>query len=53
MNWFFWFLIIIGAIFLWFILSFGYKPIGKFFYKLFKDAKDIITAQDNDKTNDE
>lgn len=36
------FLIIIAAIFLWVICSFLYKPIGRLFNRLFKDAKDAM-----------
>ena len=53
MNWFFWFLVVIGAVFLWFICSFGYKPIGKFFYKIYKDARDIIAGKEENKERKE
>lgn len=42
MNWFFWLLIIILAVFLWFLCSFVFRPLGKFLYKLYKDAKEEI-----------
>lgn len=42
MNPVFWLLIAIATIFLWFLLAFLYRPIGKFFYRIFKDAFDEI-----------
>ena len=42
MNPVFWLLIVIATIFLWFLLAFLYKPIGKFFYRIWKDAIDEI-----------
>lgn len=42
MNPIFWLLVVIATIFLWFILAFLYRPIGKFFYRIFKDAIDEI-----------
>lgn len=47
MNWFFWFLAVIAIVLIFLIFSFAYKPIGKFFYRLFKDAKDEIVGCDN------
>ena len=35
-------LVILGAILLWFLLSFAYKPLGKLFYRIWKDASDEI-----------
>lgn len=35
----FYFLVIIGAAFIWLLLSILYKPIGSFFKKLIDDAK--------------
>lgn len=34
----FWFYIIIVLIILWFLLAFMFKPIGKFIYRIWKDA---------------
>lgn len=42
MNPVFWLLIVIATIFLWFLLAFLYRPIGKFFYRIWKDAIDEI-----------
>lgn len=47
MNWFFWFLIAIAAVLVFLIFSFAYKPIGKFFYRLYKDARDEIINSDD------
>lgn len=40
------FLVFIGVIFLWFLLAFLFKPVGRFFYRLFKDVKDEMTTED-------
>lgn len=34
----FWFYIVIVLIILWFLLAFMFKPIGKFLYRIWKDA---------------
>lgn len=34
----FWFYIVIALIILWFLLAFMFKPIGKFLYRIWKDA---------------
>ena len=36
----------IGAVLLWFLLSFAYRPIGKLFRRIFKEAKDEIEKHD-------
>lgn len=46
MNWFFWLLLIIAAVALWFLCSFAYRPIGKLFRRIFKEAKDEIEKYD-------
>lgn len=35
-------IVIFAAVMLWFLLSFLFKPVGKFFYRLYKDAMDEI-----------
>lgn len=35
-------LVLIGCVALWFLLAFLYKPIGKFLYRIFKDAADEL-----------
>ena len=47
MNWFFYLLLILAAVLVWFLFSFGYRPIGKLFYRIYKDAKDAIVKDDN------
>ena len=51
MNFVFWLLIILLLILLWFLLSFVYRPIGKFFYRIWKDTIDEINLQDEEKEN--
>lgn len=46
MNWFFWLLLVIAAVALWFLCSFAYRPIGKLFRRIFKEAKDEIEKYD-------
>lgn len=41
-------LVIIGAVALWFLLSFLYKPIGKLITRIYKDAVDEINENEND-----
>ena len=50
MNPVFIFLVSLGAVLLWFLLSFAFRPIGKLFYRLWKDAVDEINK--NDETKD-
>ena len=40
------FLVILGAIALWFLLSFAFRPFGKFIYRIWKDAIDEINRKD-------
>lgn len=46
MNWFFWLLLVIAAVAFWFLCSFAYRPIGKLFRRIFKEAKDEIEKYD-------
>ena len=41
-------LIIFAAVILWFLLSFLFKPIGKFFYRLYKEAMDEIVIYEEE-----
>lgn len=43
----FYFLVILGGVLLWFLLAFMFKPIGKFFHRLWSDAVDAIEEVDN------
>lgn len=40
-------LVILGAILLWFLLSFVFIPLGKLVYKVVKDAIDIMNKDEN------
>lgn len=42
----FWFLVVLGLILLWFVLSFAFRWIGKVFGKLYQDAVDAINEED-------
>ena len=42
----FWFLILLGVVALWFLLSFAYKGIGRFFKRIFKDSYHAMTSDD-------
>lgn len=39
-------LVILGAILLWFLLSFVFYPLGRFLYRLWKDAYDEMNRED-------
>lgn len=52
MNIAFYILVILAATALWFLCSFLFKPLGKFFTKIFKDTKDIINEQDEKEKED-
>ncbi len=41
------FLILLGVVIFWFLLSFIFYPFGKFIYKIFRDAVDEINRTDN------
>lgn len=40
------FLIVAGAILLWFLLAFAFKPFGKFTMRLYDDVVDAMTEED-------
>ncbi len=46
MNPVFFILIILGAIALWFLLSFVFFPLGRLLYRIWKDAVDEINKND-------
>ena len=46
MNPVFIFLVLLGAIALWFLLSFVFFPLGKLLYRLGKDALDEMERED-------
>lgn len=39
-------LVILGAVLLWFLLSFVFYPLGRFLYRLWKDATDEMNKED-------
>lgn len=48
----FWFLIVLALIALWFLLTFAYKPVGRFFKRIFNDSCRAMTSDDpKDVTN--
>lgn len=50
-------ILIVGAflagIILWFLLSFLFRPIGKFFYRLWEDAEEAINYEEKNKNTKE
>ena len=52
MNPVFWLLVILGLVLLWFLLPAAFRPIGKIFYRLWKDAADEINKTDDEKENE-
>lgn len=53
MNLAFIILAILGLIAVWFVLSFAFRPIGKFFYRFWKDVKDEISENDKEDENED
>ena len=43
------FLILIGAVIFWFLLSFIFYPLGKLIYKIYKNAIDKINCKEDQK----
>lgn len=50
MNPVFVFLVILGAVILWFLLSFIFYPLGKLIYRFYKDAVDEINRDETNET---
>ena len=48
MNPVFIFLVLIGLAAVWFLLSFLFKPIGRFFCRIWKDAADEINENESE-----
>lgn len=48
MNFVFWLLVILGIVLLWFLLAFTFRPIGRFFYRIWKDAIEAMNIKDTD-----
>lgn len=49
MNIIFWILLLAAVVFLYFLLAFLFRPIGKFFMRLYKDAENEINKEDKEK----
>lgn len=41
-------LVLLGAVAVWFLLSFAFRPIGRFFYRIWKDAVDSIKKEERE-----
>ena len=39
-------IVIVSAVILWFLLSFAFKPIGRLFYRIWKDAVDKMNDKE-------
>lgn len=50
----FYFLLAIGLVALWFLLSFIYKPLGRFLGRIWDDSMEAMTEEDidNNKTKE-
>lgn len=44
-------LVLLALVALWFLCSFAFYPLGRLLSRIWKDAKDEINRQDNDKKN--
>lgn len=42
MNVMFWVILLIFLVLCWFLFAFVFKPVGKFFYRIWEDAIDIL-----------
>jgi uncharacterized protein involved in cysteine biosynthesis len=51
MNPFLVLLILIAAVLIWVICSFLYKPIGRFFGRLFNDVKEAVSEETENENN--
>lgn len=47
------FLLFLAVALLWLLLSFAFIPLGRFFGRLIKDAKDAISKEDPDNNENE
>lgn len=41
-------LVLLGVIILWFLLSFAFRPFGRFIYQIWKDAIDEMNKEDKE-----
>lgn len=49
----FYFLVILGVIALWFCLAFIFRPVGKLFTRVWKEAVNAMTEEDINKKEEE
>ena len=52
MNIMFWVLVMLFCVGAWFILAFAFKPIGKLFYKIGKDAMEELKSNQEKEDGD-
>ena len=45
-------IVLLGLVALWFLLSFVYRPLGKFIYRIWKDADDAMNKEDEKENKD-
>lgn len=53
MNPVFWALVFLIAIAIWFLLAFIFYPLGKFMWRIGKDAMDELNREDNKKEDEQ
>ena len=53
MNPVFVFLVLVGAVILWFLLSALFYPFGRFLHRIWKDAADEINREENKEKEEE
>ena len=53
MNIVFYLIIVLLLVFLWFMLTFLFKPIGRYIHRLLKDTKEILQEEDKESSNEE
>lgn len=53
MNPAFVFLVFLGVVLLWFLLSFAFRPFGRFLYRIWKDAIDEMNKDDKEEKEKE
>lgn len=46
-------IVFIALIALWFLLSFVFRPLGRFIYRIYKDAIDEMNKEENNNKNKE
>lgn len=41
-------LVLLGAVVVWFLLSFAFRPIGRFIYRIWRDVVDSINKEESE-----